>query len=89
MTAAAGDDPAAALQRLLDEELPTGRFGNGPAVGGRRAAAPRPPHEVQPDPDAAAHRAQLLRALTERPTREPAPGRHLRAVPDTATPPAA
>lgn len=91
MTRPEGDDAAAALQRLLDEELPTGQFGDGPAVGAPRPVAPRPPREVPPDPNAAAHRAQLLRALTERPASQPEPGRHLRAVPDThaATPPAA
>lgn len=93
MNRPADDDPATALQRLLDEELPTGHFGDGPTVDRRRAVTRRPTPEVQPDPLAAAHRAQLVRALTERPTRQATAGRHLRAVPDTdaeaATPPAA
>lgn len=80
MTAAppADEDPAAAaLARLYAEELPTGSFGGGPPA--RRQPAP--------DPNAAAHRAELLAELAH-PRRAPAaPARHLRAVPDT--PPAA
>lgn len=65
-------------ERLLAEELPTGRFGDGPATHTRRHPQPDTGPEV--DPNAAAHRAALLAALDEKPR----PYRHLHALPPAA-----
>jgi len=70
------------LERLLAEEIPTGRFGDGPALPVKRRP-PRPAAEPAPDPRAEAHRAALLAALAD--TRDHrATRRHLRAVPPAA-----
>jgi hypothetical protein len=77
------------MERLLAEELPTGGFGDGPAVPTSTAAV-QPRREIPgSDPLAAAHRARLLAALAEKPTVDHrVQRRHLRAVPP-ATPSAA
>ena len=74
------------LERLLAEELPTGTFGDAP---GDRPAKPRqrtaaPAREAPPpDPDAAAHRAELLAALRNLPL-DARKTRHLHALPSAA-----
>lgn len=74
------------LERLLAEELPTGRFGDGPATrSSTEALRPHVPGET--DPLAAAHRARLEAALAEQPLRvgrRAKPNRHLHAVPAAA-----
>jgi hypothetical protein len=70
------------LERLLAEELPTGRFGDGPAVPSSREAVMPRREAPRADPLAAAHRARLLAALAEKPTVDHrVQTRHLRAVP--------
>lgn len=70
------------LERLLAEELPTGSWGDGPAVpSSRKAVMPRR-EAAKADPLAAVHRARLLAALAEKPTVDHrVKTRHLRALP--------
>lgn len=73
------------LERLLAEELPTGRFGDGPATPSSKAAVKPTKQAPTADPLAAAHRARLLAALNEKPTVDHrVQRRHLRAVPPAA-----
>jgi hypothetical protein len=70
------------LERLLAEELPTGSFGDGPAVPSSTAAVQPRREPTAGDPLAAAHRAALLAALDEKPTVDHrVRRRHLRAIP--------
>jgi hypothetical protein len=70
------------LERLLAEELPTGDWGDGPAHPSSRKAIEATRAPAKADPLAAAHQAQLLAALAEKPTVDHrVQRRHLRAVP--------
>jgi hypothetical protein len=72
------------LERLLAEELPTGQWGDGPARESSTAAVKPRREPAGAEPLAAAHRAQLEAALTEKPLRvgrRAQPDRHLRVVP--------
>jgi hypothetical protein len=73
------------LERLLAEELPTGQWGDGPARESSAAAVQPQREPPAVDPHAAAHRAQLLAALAEKPTVDHrVQRRHLHAVPPAA-----
>lgn len=71
-------------ERLLAEELPTGDFGDGPALPTKRHQ-PRTPAAPKPDPNAEAHRAALLAALNGTTDHRTTRRRHLHAVPATRT----
>lgn len=69
------------LERLLAEELPTGRVPDFALPSGR----PRQPKRPWTPAEQAAHRAALLDALAERPTVDHrVTRRHLRALPPAA-----